>query len=212
MSPDPTDSGLGVDGNADTYFLSLRSGVTQRLRIGNVDANKENHYAQLNEDQLLLIRARAANHIRRELNDFRALNLMEFDPNNVTRLSIKSKKERRVFEKADGQWAVGEDSAQPATDFLLNGARVERSILELSRIGAMSYVENAPAKAGFRKPAFEIVVTLESDETAALLLGADLKEGAHTVYYARGNVDESTYLLPEHEVAQFTTSGFDRWK
>ena len=69
-----------------------------------------------------------------------------------------------------------------------------------------------PAKAGFRKPAFEIVVTLESDETAALLLGADLKEGAHTVYYARGNVDESTYLLPEHEVAQYTTSGFDRWK
>ncbi|HIA13541.1 MAG TPA: DUF4340 domain-containing protein [Nitrospirales bacterium] len=213
MSPDPADSGLGVDGNVDMYSLSLRSGVTQSLRIGNVDENKQkNNYAQLNEDQPLLISTIVADSLLRELNDFRALNLMEFDPNNVTRLSIKSKKGRRVFEKVDGQWAVGKDSARPATDFVLNGATVERSIQTLSRIGAMSYVENAPAKAGFRKPAFEIAVTLESDETASLLLGAERKEGAYTVYYARGNVDESTYLLPEHEVAQFTTSGFDPWQ
>jgi hypothetical protein len=195
------------------YSLSLRSGVTQSLRIGNVDdENKQNNYAQLNEDQPLLIPAVVVGSLLRELNDFRALNLMEFDPNNVMRLSIKSKKGRRVFEKVDGQWEVEKDSARPATDFVLNGATVERSIQTLSRIGAMSYVENAPAKAGFRKPAFEIAVTLESDETASLLLGAELKEGEHPVYYARGSVDESTYLLPAHEVAQFTTSGFDRWQ
>jgi hypothetical protein len=214
MSPDPAASGLGVDGNADMYSLSLQSGVTHRLRLGNVDADEQNHYAQLNEDQLLFIPTFAADNIRKGLNDFRVLNLMEFDPDNVTRLSIKSKKERRVFEKTDGQWTVAEDSAQPATDFVLNSATVERSIQELSRVRATSYIENAPAtaKAGFRKPKFEIAVTLESGETAPLILGADLKEGAQTVYYANGNADNGTYLVPEHEVAQFTASGFDRWK
>ena len=214
MSPDPAASGLGVDGNADTYSLTLRSGVAHRLRLGKVDVDEQNHYAQLNEDQLLLIPTFAADNIRKGLSDFRALNLMEFDPNAVTRLSITSKNERRIFEKKDGQWTVAEDSAQPLTDFVLNSATVERSIQELSRVKATSYVDNAPAtaKAWFRKPAFEIAVTLESDETAALLLGADLEEGAQTIYYARGNADNGTYLVPEHEVAQFTESGFDRWK
>lgn len=214
MSPDPAVSGLGVDGNAYTYALSLQSGVTHRLRLGSVDADEQNHYAQLDEDQLLLIPTFAAGNILKGLNDFRALNIMEFDPDNVMRLSITSKKDRRVFEKTDGQWMVAKDSAQPSTDFVLNSATVERSIQELLRVRATSYIENASAtaKAGFRKPAFEIAVTLESDKTSTLLLGADRKEGAQTVYYARGNADDGTYLVPEHEVAQFTASGFDRWK
>ncbi len=215
MSPDPEVSGLGVDGDVELYALSLRSGATQKLRIGNVDAaSKENYYAQLNDDQLLLIGISAVNRIRREVNDFRALNLMEFDPNNVTRLSIKSKNERRVFEKADGQWKIASDLFEPATDFVVNEVMVDRSIQELSRVGATSYITHVPAtaRAGFRKPAFEIVVTLKSDESATLLLGADLEEGEQTSYYARGNADNSTYLVPEHAVAQFTASGFEHWK
>ena len=214
MSPDPVASGLGVDGSADTYSLSLQNAVTHTLRLGKADTDEQNYYAQFDEDQLVLIPSFAADNIRKGLNDFRALNIMEFDPNNVMRLSIKSKDGRHVLEKTDGQWTVAEESAQPSAELVLNGATVERSMQELSRVRATSYIANAPAtaKAGLSKPAFEIVVTLESGETATLLLGDELKEGVQTVYYASGNADNGTYLVPEHEVAQFTASGFDRWK
>lgn len=213
MSPDPSASGLGINANVDTYTLALNNGVTHTFRLGTLDADEENYYAQLNEDQFLLIRTFAAAAIQRQLNDFRALNLMEFDPSTVTRLSITSKRERRIFDKTDDGWAVANDSAQPPTDFALNSAVVERSIQDLSGIRGTSYIAKVPtpAKAGFRKAAFEIAVTLEADETATLLLGDDLKEGDTSVYYARGNADSGTYLVPERAVAQFTASGFDRW-
>ena len=151
---------------------ALNNGVTHTFRLGTLDADEENYYAQLNEDQFLLIRTFAAAAIQRQLNDFRALNLMEFDPSTVTRLSITSKRERRIFDKTDDGWAVANDSAQPPTDFALNSAVVERSIQDLSGIRGTSYIAKVPtpAKAGFRKAAFEIAVTLEADETATLLL------------------------------------------
>ncbi|MBQ27705.1 MAG: hypothetical protein CMH81_06150 [Nitrospiraceae bacterium] len=227
MSPDPAVSGLGTDGNADTYSLSLRNGVTHTLRVGNLDSirtsnlDEQNRYAQFDEDRLLLIEVFRADNLRRALNDFHALNLMEFDPNNVTRLSIKSKTERRAFEKKGGQWSVAGDSVQPSPDFVLNGAVVERSIQELSRVVAMSHLESvSPSdKDGLRDLTFEIAVALESDETITLVLGAELKElgaelkaSAQTAYYARGNTDDGAYLVTDRAVAQFIVAGFDRWR
>ena len=214
MSPDPDASGLGVDGNVATYALTLQSGVTHTLRVGKIDVDDQNHYAQLDDDQLLLIPAFAADNIQKPLSDFRTLDVMEFDPNTVTRLSIISQTEQRVFEKADGQWAVAGDSANPPEGVVLDSETVDQSIQELSHLRATSYLEDPPLSAenGFGKPSFEIMLTLQSGDTATLLLGAYIKDGTQTVYYVRGNADNGTYLVPEHEVAQFTASGFDRWE
>ena len=85
MSPDPAASGLGIDGNAATYTLALQGGVTHILRLGSVDADEQNRYAQLNEDHRPLIPTFAADNIRKGLDDFRALDVIETDSSATSR-------------------------------------------------------------------------------------------------------------------------------
>tara|TARA_B100000315_G_scaffold246593_1_gene274073 strand:+ start:10656 stop:12041 length:1386 start_codon:yes stop_codon:yes gene_type:complete len=222
MSPDPVVSGLGVAGSVDTYSLSLQSGEKYTLRVGNYDSirtsheDEQNRYAQLDDDSFLLIDAFTADNLQRGLNDFHALNLMDFNPSNVTRLLIKSNTERRVFGKKDGQWSVAEDSVQPSSEFVVDEAKVEQSIQALSSLMAIARLENesVSVKDGLRDLTFKIEVTLDSGEVITLFLGAELKEqkSAQAVYYARGNVDDSAYIVSARAVSQFTNAGFDHWE
>ena len=214
MSPDPEASGLRGDDGSDNYSLALQNGVVHALVIGSKDAEQSNYYAQMDATHYMFVPIHAVDNLRKDLEYFRALNLMEFNPDSVMTLSIKSDDELRVFLKTDGAWTVAENSVQPSGDFVLNGVTVDQAIRTLSRLDATSFIAEglSSVETNLHMPAFEITVTTGENEIATLLLGGTVKE-EHTdmLYYARGNIDSGTYLVQERDVAQFTASGFTRW-
>ncbi|MEW5739472.1 MAG: DUF4340 domain-containing protein [Myxococcota bacterium] len=136
--------------------------------------------------------------LAKRLDDLRDTSLFSFDVTKATRLAFDAAGKRTVVEKKDATWTVVDPRQLPA-GAQFDPQQVQSVLTRLRALKASKVAPDATAKA-FAKPALQVTVTLEGGATQRLLLGAD----AGSDVYARGAVDELTWLLPGHEKAWLT--------
>lgn len=203
MSPDPSTSGLGFDNARETYTLTLKNSETYTLRLGSLYSDGKSYYAEVNGEKFILITTIASDAFRVPLTHFRSLTLMDFDPEEVTQLSITSKLDQWTFKNDDGKWVQVEDKDSSMKGLQVSSHAVEEMLQALSTMTASTYVENVESsvESGFNRPTLEMRVTFESNKTATLLVGG---KNDKDLFYVRGNADAGTYLVQERKVKAFT--------
>jgi hypothetical protein len=155
--------------------------------------------ASTRDDVVMVPKYLAAN-LRKKIADLRDLTLLSVDTAKAARLELVEAKRRLVFERSGGTWSIRESTEEPAADFQLDGAMVQRRLTELA--GARAVAEaptGTPRTTGLDNPRTHASVTLEDGQKVALEFGNETKWNDQTAVFARGNADNRVYLVPTRD-------------
>jgi hypothetical protein len=197
---DPGNEVSGLTDDADTlvFQVSTKEGeiATRSLRLGS-DGEKDQVYARAStRDDVVTVPKYFAGSLRKKLTDLRDLTLVSIDTSKAARLELVEAKNRLVFERSDGVWSMAESSEEPAKDFQLDAAMVQRRLVDLAGVRALAEAPAVvPKTTGLYKPAARASVTLEDGSAVALEFGNETKWIDQTVVFARGNADNRVYLV-----------------
>jgi hypothetical protein len=198
QAPGTEVSGLSDEADTLVFQVGAKEGdiATRTLQLGS-DGEKDQVYARAStRDDVVTVPKYLAANLRKKLADLRDMTLLSFDTSKAARLELVEAKRRLVFERSDGAWRIGESTEEPANDFQLDGAIVQRRLTELTALRAVADAPVVPAKTtGLDKPAARASVTLEDGQTAAVEFGAETKWNDQVAVFARGNADNRIYLV-----------------
>ncbi|NIP99153.1 MAG: DUF4340 domain-containing protein, partial [Nitrospinaceae bacterium] len=102
----------GLEAPEKELSVTLKSGETQTLRLGNSDRHQRHYFATRSTDQMVFsLKADSANKIFRSTGDFRENKLMEFDPDKVAHILLEYPEKTFELEKQGKKWIL----TQPQT-------------------------------------------------------------------------------------------------
>ena len=181
------------------YTLEGSDAVKRETLVVGKAGEDDAAYARLVErDDLMTIPAYAAGSFRKGVLEYRALNLMNFDPSLVKQLSVLEGKKRLHFEKPEGEWVLIDSSEKASEGFELDSARVDRRVemVAVAQAAAVASVQNR-RKARFLKLSPLVSATYEDGREFTLEFGGELTRDGKPGFVVQGTVDRLLYWVPE---------------
>ena len=180
----------------------------ETLVVGKVGEDDAAYARLVERDDLMTIPAYAAGSFRKGVLEYRALNLMNFDPSLVRQLSVLEGKKRLHFEKPEGKpldfekpegdWLLIDSSEKASEGFELDSARVDRRVemVAVAQAAAVASVQNR-RKARFVKLSPLVSATYEDGREFTLEFGGELTRDGKPGFVVQGTVDPLLYWVPE---------------
>lgn len=213
-----TGLGDGADAVTLTFAENERGEAGQvTLRLG-AEVPKEEEdkgpaqiYAMVDAraDEVVTLLESQAQTVRRGLDALRDMKVMEFDPAQAVKVSVRG--EHRVeLEKKDGAWTLVSHSEKKDDDFEFDPGSVMRRLRAVQNARATQVLpEMSAAAAGLTRPSAQVAVTLEDGSTVALRFGSSFKdENEREHVYLAGNADDLVYAATPF-VRDNTTKGLE---
>ena len=205
----PGDEALGFSGPHSIVGAKFKDGKEVKLHLGNEQQGKESASkfvaARLEGDpQIYLLPNYAANVLTKKASDLRDLTLLSFDPQKVTKVSVRTADKKTVVAKEGDSWVVIEPKKLPA-GFEFDPSRVPAQLTMLRNMKATRLVAGKAeaGQAGLGKPTTTVDLTLEDGKHQTLKFGKPAKTGKGKEAYVVGSVDDLTYAVFDAARARF---------
>ncbi len=178
---------------AHTYALHKKDGKTVTVQLSAVkDEATQTVPLRVDGDaQVYLLATWQAGQIDKTVNDLRELSLLNFEAENVTRVSIVSSQKKTVLAKTGADWKL----VEPKADANFDPQQVTVQLGRLKSLRASKWVEDT-GKANFAKAA--TFIDLMVDRKVQRLAFANETDTPGEVY-VRGAVDNATYVIASSE-------------
>jgi hypothetical protein len=207
LDKDPGVATTHLDNTADVLVFVGKDGARRELHLGATTAEK-NVYARISgKDDLYTLTESAAKGLRKAPTDLRELTLVQLTPDKVRKLTVNAGKTQLVLAKEGSTWKVAHSSEPTPADFELDSNQVNSKISGFSTARALRLATEAEERtAGLAKPAATVTATLEDGKTVSISFGAEGKEKENNspVVFARGSVDNTTYVVAKFLAERFT--------
>ncbi len=194
LSEDPGAEKSGL-GDPDVVAFTGKDGARHELRLG-ATAEGQAVYAKVGSGgDTVTLHEYSAKALRKGATDLRDLSLAKLDANRLMSLQLKTPKGSLTLEKKDGQWALANTTEKRPADYEFDPAKADRWVtaVTLMRASRVATKEES-AKAGLAKPSAQLTATLDDGSTASISLGADLRGESGEMVFARGTLDNETYV------------------
>ncbi len=109
------------------------------------------------------------------LAEFRAPDVFDFDPADVTALRIKHGDETTTFVRADGKWKF-----DPEPDLPIDSARIDKLLADAKALQAdrfAAHSSNDLSRFGLAEPGDELSITLKNEQHQSLVVSKKLVDG-----------------------------------
>ncbi len=183
-----------------TVSLAQKDGKTQAISVGEKRPDGNVPLRVEGNPQLYLIASWQAEQLTRRLEDLRDTSLLDFDPDQVNRVTITAAGKKTVVAKEGDAWKLVEPKVAPA-GVTFDATQVVVQLrrwrgIRASRVAA----DVTAAKAGLNAPGTTLEVVATGGKIQKLKFGGDA--GANETYLS-GALDELVYVAPTAERSTF---------
>jgi hypothetical protein len=194
LDGDPGVETTGLDESADSLSLIETGGRTLSLRLGDAGEGGAVYAKAEGWDEVVTLQESTARQLLKAAVELRDLGLMDFDPDEVSRLELKEGKRRLVFANDEGTWRVESATEDVPDGFVLSEPKVRGRLGALKAIRGLALAQ-APERTGLGKPSASATVVLRDGRSATLDFGNETTHEEREALFARGNADENVYLV-----------------
>ncbi len=203
-----SDADAGLAGAHTKVELTTKDGKSVVINVGKED-DKKRVYVKLDGDpQVYLVASYSAKQLNRTLDDMREMTLVDADIANIEKVTFKGSQGTLVVKKDGTAWKLVEPKKAPDG---FDASQIGMQVGSLLRTRATHLADDAP-KTAMARPSPVVEIDLKGGKKQVLrfgepvALGDDAKKDAKPrEYYAKGGVDDLTYV-----VAAFTRNRLDK--
>ncbi len=200
---DDAKAGLGDDASGVISLkLHFSGDDVAEIRLAAADAAAAGEtagqsYARLEpRGDLVLIAKSTASRLRKDIENFRDLSLLDGEVAKITALKITHGKERLSFTKGDDGWQLTNSRPKTKDGFELDQAAVTRRIGSLLRARAAGLAADVSFKKAGLVKSSAIARLLDSDgKEHVLSFGREATIDGKKAVYLRGGLDDRTYWI-----------------
>ena len=204
------DDDMGFAEAHTQVVIEKKEGQSLTLHIGGENDKNQVYVRVADKEQVYLLTKSSLQKFNGGLDSLRAMDLMDFDDKQTTKLEIVFGKNKTVAEKTPAGWTITSPKKLPE-GFEFDPATVGRQLNSLKNTKATSFVGlDGKAAFGFKRPSIEVIVHQADGKKTALLFGKDLEEG-NAQTYVKSPIDGGTYLVRSFQKTRFER-GVDLFK
>lgn len=196
LDADPGVETTGLDDDASSLAIIGNGGRTLRLKLGNEGEGGAVYAHADGWDEIVTLHENTARQLLKAATDLRDLSLMDFEPEEVTRLAFEEGERRLVFENDGGTWKIEDSTEEVPEDFVLSEPKLYGRIRGLRGARALVLAPEAEQKE-LGKPSASVTAVLGDGRSATLAFGRQTTHDDREALFARGNADERVYLVAQ---------------
>ena len=194
LDGDPGVETTGLDESADSLSLIETGGRTLSLMLGDAGEGGVVYAKADGWEEVVTLHESTARQLLKAAADLRDLSLMDFDPDEISRLELKEGKRRLVFANDDGKWRIESATEDVPDGFILSEPKVRGRLGALKATRGLALAE-APERTGLGKPSASATVVLRDGRSATLEFGNETTHEEREALFAKGNADDNVYLV-----------------
>lgn len=177
-----------------------KTAATYSVQIGAIDPETKAAYVQVSgRSHVVTVSESSVIGLAKKPTTMRDLTFVDFDIAKAKALTLRDGKTTLSFAKESADWTISGSTEKMAADFVLDPSGVTRRLSTLKSSRGEDIAEGVAAQvAGLGKPVAEVTVTLDDGKKVVLSFGQTVEENGKKLAYARGNIDDLIYRVPEH--------------
>jgi len=197
LDSDPGADKTALTDKADLLAFVGKEGAKRTLQLGATGDDKSVYARAGGKPDVYQLAEYSAKNLRKQVTDLRDFGMMKVEKDKAKKLSIATAKLKLEFEKTGADWKLGKSSEAVPKDFELDMMLVQRRVQALDTARGLRLADpgTTPQQAGITKPSASIAVVLEDGKPATLVFGNEFKDGDRDAVYAKGNADDSIYVV-----------------